>query len=288
MLKKRIITAAILIPLVIFGLLYLPPMVISIIVAFFMLLAAGEFFNLFGWKAYDYRYVIFAITLILLTIFIEYVRLVTPPSVFYSFCGGGLLILAIIGALWWLVAPCFLYRYEKYGRIFSINPVLLAMLTLAPCWASLLLLNTKPNMVLCYLLSMIWAADIGAYFSGKFFGKHLLVPNISPKKTVEGVIGGTIAVWLVTIVFLLSYTNRAALEFNVIAFHLILSTIVSLWAVIGDLFESMLKRQAGIKDSGRLLPGHGGVYDRIDSLIAAAPIFVVGCLLFTLTDLLHT
>jgi len=125
---------------------------------------------------------------------------------------------------------------------------------------------------LFYALSLVWVADIGAYFSGKKFGKNKLAPHISPGKTKEGLVGAVIATSLYTL--LASYyfelsTDRAALL-------VLLSVILTFISVTGDLYISFLKREAGLKDSGNILPGHGGILDRIDSVLAAMPVFVIG------------
>jgi phosphatidate cytidylyltransferase len=126
--------------------------------------------------------------------------------------------------------------------------------------------------MLLYLFSLVWIADIGAYFSGRKFGKHKLAPTISPGKTWEGLVGGLLAnlVWIISVYQLSSGWGLGLPQF------LLISLATSLISVVGDLFESILKREAGVKDSGKLLPGHGGVLDRVDSVIAAAPIFVAG------------
>jgi phosphatidate cytidylyltransferase len=118
----------------------------------------------------------------------------------------------------------------------------------------------------------VWVADIGAYFSGRRFGRHKLAPAISPGKTREGVIGGLMAnlLWMLLVYQFSLGWGLALLPF------LIIGLATSLISVVGDLFESVLKREAGVKDSGKLLPGHGGVLDRVDSVIAAAPIFISG------------
>jgi phosphatidate cytidylyltransferase len=126
--------------------------------------------------------------------------------------------------------------------------------------------------ILLYTLTLIWVADIGAYFSGKRFGRNKLAPGISPGKTWEGVIGGIVCnlIWM-CIVFWLS-NGWGIVFWQFICIGLCASAI----SVVGDLYESILKREAGVKDSGTLLPGHGGVLDRIDGVIAATPVFIFG------------
>lgn len=125
---------------------------------------------------------------------------------------------------------------------------------------------------LFYALSLVWIADIGAYFSGKKYGKNKLAPNISPGKTKEGLVGAVFATSLYTL--LASYyfdldTGKAVLL-------VLLSIILTFISVSGDLYISFLKREAGLKDSGNILPGHGGILDRIDSVLAAMPVFLLG------------
>lgn len=125
---------------------------------------------------------------------------------------------------------------------------------------------------LMYVFLLVWCADSGAYFVGRKFGKHKLAPNVSPNKSIEGLIGGLLTAGVVA---------------GVVGYYLQLSGVALFWflglsaltvgaSVLGDLFESMLKRRAGIKDSGNILPGHGGVLDRIDSLLSATPVFAFG------------
>jgi phosphatidate cytidylyltransferase len=127
-----------------------------------------------------------------------------------------------------------------------------------------------------FALCLIWAADSGAYFIGKYFGKHKLAVKISPKKTVEGLLGGILFAFVTALIFALI----AKVPFNKWLYWSGLVLITVLFSVLGDLFESMLKRRANVKDSGSLVPGHGGVLDRIDSLTAALPVFTLGLLLF--------
>ena len=126
---------------------------------------------------------------------------------------------------------------------------------------------------LMYLFLLVWGADSGAYFVGRKLGKRKLAPEVSPNKSIEGLIGGVITVIIVILFVQFNYLDLTAVEHIL---FLLLSVLTVFSSVQGDLFESMIKRRAGIKDSGRILPGHGGVLDRIDSLLAAAPIFAAG------------
>ncbi len=125
---------------------------------------------------------------------------------------------------------------------------------------------------LFYALALVWVADTGAYFAGKKFGKNKLAPNISPGKTKEGLLGAVIITSLYTLVASYYFeldTGRSALL-------VLLSVILTFVSASGDLYFSFLKREAGLKDSGNILPGHGGILDRIDSVLAAMPVFAVG------------
>ena len=123
-----------------------------------------------------------------------------------------------------------------------------------------------------FLLALVWVADITAYFVGKRFGKNKLAPLLSPGKSREGVIGALLASLVMAIIGLRIFTfdKQASMYF------IGLCVLTALISVVGDLYESLLKRKAGAKDSGTILPGHGGVLDRIDSLTAAAPIYLLG------------
>ncbi len=129
------------------------------------------------------------------------------------------------------------------------------------------------------LLLFIWAADIGAYFTGKAVGRTKLAPTVSPNKTWEGVAGGMVLNGLVGVVAGLTWLKLSGTPLLLL---ILLGVVTGAISIIGDLFISMLKRHVGLKDAGRLLPGHGGVLDRFDSLLAAAPAFLFGRLLFGL------
>jgi len=148
----------------------------------------------------------------------------------------------------------------------------MGIFVLVPCWAALNYIRNQESgfYALLFLFALIWGADIGAYFAGKKWGKHKLAPLVSPGKSVEGFA----AAMLVTFIIAILAAWWTALPVRVWPGCILIALVTVAFSVIGDLFESMLKRQAGLKDSGKLLPGHGGLLDRIDSLTAAAPIFV--------------
>ena len=121
-------------------------------------------------------------------------------------------------------------------------------------------------------MALVWCADSGAYFAGRFFGKHKMLPNVSPKKTMEGLFGGLVTAVIGMLVFLkLGYFGQYGDNYVAVIGAGILAIVMS---VIGDLVESMFKRLSNIKDSGRIFPGHGGMLDRIDSQLAAIPVFI--------------
>ncbi len=175
---------------------------------------------------------------------------------------------------WWMLALIWTFVFPT--RI----PVLLrwlgGALVLVPLYAALVLLYNENAMLLLLALMIVWSADIGAFFVGKRFGRVKLAPSISPGKTWEGVIGGLLLVVLVIIVRSIWVPGDLAV---LVPFCLAVAAI----SIVGDLTVSMFKRTAGVKDSGSLFPGHGGVLDRIDSVAAAAPLFALGLTYLGLT-----
>lgn len=179
---------------------------------------------------------------------------------------------------WLIVAP--LWMKSRWALPKSPAGLAIGALLLLPTWLALVQLRQAGPFTLLGLLAMIWLADIAAYFSGRAFGKNKLAPSISPGKTWEGAIGGGVAVlalglWLATTsVTMLS--EKSVTNFVLLALVLVVLTAIS---IVGDLFESLLKRQAGLKDSSNVLPGHGGVLDRIDSQISTLPLLALVWLL---------
>ena len=188
---------------------------------------------------------------------------------------------ALAGSLLWLGIALFFVVYKFSGQwTLAIRTLifLIGVCVLWICITSMIYLyghTVNGGWVVLYLMSLVWIADIGAYFSGRRFGRIKLAPGISPGKTWEGVIGGlTVNVfWM-----LLIYFQTDLLEIG-LAWFIAIGLATSAISVVGDLFESILKREAGVKDSGKVLPGHGGVLDRFDSVIAAAPVFLSGLFL---------
>lgn len=175
-----------------------------------------------------------------------------------------LLVYAVAALLWLIIVPTWMiagWRVE--------NPLLMCLTgwaVLLPTGLAMLDLHAKGPWVLLMLMGLVWVADIGAYFTGRRFGKNKLAPSISPGKTWEGVAGGMLGASLYVLI-VWYFTSIAMLP----------AMLLAAWwwvglAVIGDLFESLIKRQAGVKDSGALLPGHGGLLDRIDALTSTLPL----------------
>ena len=172
--------------------------------------------------------------------------------------------------------------YPRCSQYWSGNRTikgLFGWLTLVPTWLAFMLLRSSEYtsnsyhgaQLLMFLFLMVWSADVGAYFVGKSMGKHKLLPNVSPGKTLEGFLGGVVCACLLvgTAGYVMAWDSQQ------LAIVLLVTVLITSISVLGDLNESMFKRQAGIKDSGSILPGHGGILDRIDSLTATAPIYAL-------------
>jgi len=181
----------------------------------------------------------------------------------------------LIGAVFWLLVPLWLRR-ARFGadgeRLARMLKLLAASLAVIPAWAALVVLHTAGPLWLLTALAITWGADSGAYFTGRAWGKRKLAPYISPNKTVEGVYGGLVVGVLAGLGFG-GWAGTAAGDLGGLALAA-LATVLA--AVLGDLFESLIKRHAGAKDSSQLIPGHGGLLDRLDAIFAALPVFALG------------
>lgn len=188
-----------------------------------------------------------------------------------------LLPVLLVSIVVWGVLIWLLLRYQPGTQLYTDQPYILrsvSLLILVPAWYALVHLHGEHYGYVFYVIALVAVADIGAYFSGKRFGKTKLAPSLSPGKTREGVYGGLVLTLLWAIFGALISEHYG---FDGVLFVLF-SMLAVVMSVLGDLFESLVKREAGAKDSGTLLPGHGGVLDRIDGLLAALPIFTLGLL----------
>lgn len=285
MLKQRIITALILAPAAILAVFYLPLMYFSTLIVAIVAIGAWEWSAFIGLKTIAKRVAYVAITALLVSI----LWFILPPDTLWLVLGGlqeNALFILWLSVLWWLIAAVLIFSYPMSKSFWSANILIKAVFgwcTLLPTWLAFMVLRSHSYSIdafhgaqlLMFLFLLVWGADIGAYFCGKSFGRRKLMPNVSPGKTVEGFLGGVACAVLLTIGlgFYLHWSQEQFLNASMVA--ILISTV----SVLGDLTESMFKRQAGIKDSGSILPGHGGILDRIDSLTATAPIFALCFLL---------
>ena len=184
----------------------------------------------------------------------------------------------VVGVAWWLLAMWWLRHFEfasdhdTNARMFKLAAGTLAVV---PAWCALALIHgggSNGHRWLLIALMVIWAADSGAYFAGRRFGKRKLSPRISPNKTIEGLLGGMVAAVIVALIGA-PLAGATVAQLPLVALVVVVTVGFS---VVGDLFESLLKRHVGAKDSGDLIPGHGGILDRIDSVLAALPVFALG------------
>ncbi|MEB8431021.1 phosphatidate cytidylyltransferase [Cocleimonas sp. KMM 6892] len=181
----------------------------------------------------------------------------------------------VLGLVWWAFVLVLLAIYEQGTTLYKENKWLLrvaAFFVLIPAWVALISLHQLHPSLVIYLIALVAMADSGAYFAGKAFGKNKLAPELSPGKTREGMLGGLLGASTLSI-FGAWYFELPVQDW---VYFILLSMVVAVMSVAGDLFESLMKREVGQKDSGNILPGHGGILDRVDGLLAALPIFAMG------------
>ncbi|GLS82721.1 phosphatidate cytidylyltransferase [Paraferrimonas haliotis] len=278
MLKQRVATALVLLPLVLLAIFYVPTD--YIIWGFFavFILAGREWGNIISPNCNATRWT-FAITIGLLMFA---VMMLVPVEQYWYLDSLNPILLAIlfVGVAWWLVATLMVFMYPQAANFWRKSPMWLSMfgqLTLLPAFVSLCVLKSMVSqqndyygaLLLLAVFLIVWGADTGAYFAGKRFGKTKLMPNVSPGKTIEGFVGGLALVVVLASVYHYLVPSSEWIPMIIIAL------ITAIASAFGDLTESMFKRNANIKDSGSILPGHGGVLDRIDSLTAALPVFTL-------------
>jgi len=266
MLMQRVLTALVLLPILL-ALVWLAPTP-----WLYLVLAAVGLIMAWEWTAFmglaerrNARLAYLAVTAVMIA------------ATWFSPINGPELSTALLPvAIIWLLMPLRLRRYPESGPVGRPALALGGLLMIASTLISIAALHGLENgpAKLLYTLFVVFAADTGAYFAGRAFGKHKLAPAISPGKTVEGALGGLA---LVAVFALVAGSWVFGLrEPGPIAALVLLSLVVAAVSIVGDLTESMLKRSAGLKDSGNILPGHGGILDRTDSIVAAVPVMVLG------------
>jgi phosphatidate cytidylyltransferase len=264
-LKQRVITALIMLPVFLAGLFATSVFGFALFTGGIIAVAAWEWARLGGVEAQWQRCAYAALILLILVVLYP----------------GPALPLLVLACFFWLGAAWLVMRWPAGRLQWEQSWVrLLAGLVLLPAaWASLLLMrnshvNLLPDLpaslLVLYVFLIVWAADIGAYFSGKAWGRRKLAPAVSPGKSIEGALGGLLAVALLPLLLKILVDG---LTFGNWFLLTLVSVVVAAISIIGDLFESLAKRSVGLKDSSQILPGHGGIMDRIDSVTAAAPIF---------------
>lgn len=272
MLKSRVITAAIMLVLLLAALFYLPPLAWSVLVLVMVMQGTAEWARLsvlssLNAKIYWGLTLAFMLALLALDANSSAQQQLTLHLIVYLFSA----------VLWLVVVPAWLMLGLQVRQ-----PLLMACvgwMVLVPTGLAMIdLREAAPSpWVLLFVMGLVWIADSAAYFAGRKFGKTKLAPSISPGKTWEGVAG---AIAGVSIYVVLVWTFSA--EFS--RLQILPALMITAWwwvvlAVMGDLFESAIKRQAGVKDSGSLLPGHGGLLDRIDALTSTLPLAALALLL---------
>ena len=276
MTKTRLLAALIMAPIAILTVLFVSTPVLAALSAVLFLVALWEWLKLAEIDDTLSRSVLLLCNVVVMVALVWGSR---------SAQGGSFALLqlvVLIGVAWWLLAMAWMKHYhfasdhDSHARAFKL---LAGTLAVIPAWCALGLIHaSQPNghQWLLLALFLVWSADTGAYFAGRHFGgkffKRKLAPRISPNKTIEGLIGGLLLALVVAMIGALLIGARSD-QLPGIA---LVALVTVLFSVVGDLFESLLKRHVGAKDSGDLIPGHGGVLDRVDSVLAALPVFALG------------
>jgi len=251
--KQRIITAVIALLALLLVLFVVPAWAAFAVIVVVMLGGAWEWSAFLGTES--------------MTVRLTYVATIAALLAAVSFLTVDVSMILQGAMLWWVAALIWTFFFPTAIP----TPVrwLVGAIVLVPLYLALILLYTAEPLILLFALLIVWVADSGAFFAGKTMGRVKLAPRISPGKTWEGVIGGLVAVVLLTLL-------RSIWVDTDLTVFIPFCLAVACISIVGDLTVSMFKRTAGLKDSGNLFPGHGGVLDRIDSVAAAAPLFALG------------
>ena len=262
MLIKRLLTAVVLIPLVVLATLRFESSEFAIAMMPVLVICSWEYGGLIKMK----RWITKSFYVLALTINAYYVNQM-------SFL---LMPVLIVTLLWWLINSFWIINFPRHTRSWYSHPatrIINGFFFFVPLLVALTTLHQIDSTLVLLLLVLVWAADSGAYLVGRTLGKNKLLPNVSPGKTVEGAVGGILFSFGAMLIYVRFGLENA--DFTQYFFYGVLSLVTAYASILGDLFESLHKRIAGVKDSGVLVPGHGGLFDRIDSLTASAPIFLL-------------
>lgn len=270
MLKQRIITGLILAITFLCAIVFLPTEALAMVLAVVMMIAAWEWTRLAVLKPFECLLFYLAMALGMWGLYCFPDALQIDQWLLWS------------SLLWWSGITVIILRYKPVDvdhsqGIVRLSKAMMGLIALLPAWWALVQLHSYADygyQFFIFAFLIVWFADVGAYFAGKSLGKRKLAPNVSPGKTIEGMLGGLISVVALSFAASLWFGFSGQKQ----ALFILMCGVIAVYSVFGDLFESLLKRQAGMKDSSQLLPGHGGVLDRIDSVLAAAPLFLFGLL----------
>jgi len=257
-LKERVITAIVLAAVLLGVMLGLPPVATVWLLTVLVLIGAWEWAGFIGkdTKATRAAFTVAVATALVACLY------------FYTSIPNFVFIVVTVALVWWFIA--FLWLCLAPGRVTPVTAAMAGFLSLVPCWLALVhvTFSTQSTRWVLFTLALVWAADTGAFFAGRWLGRVPLAPRVSPKKTWEGALGGMVTSAVVAWI-------AAKWVFAVDAWPFVMTCVaIAALSIVGDLTESMLKRAAGLKDSGTMFPGHGGMLDRIDSVTAAAPALV--------------
>lgn len=272
MTRIRTLAALVMAPAAIAAILLLPTGWLMVLAAVVLLLGLWEWLELAGVEDSVARFALLVAHLAVM------VGLVWASRSGNGFSLVLFLLASAVGVAWWLASLLWLRHTDfargplGYSRMVKLAAGALAMI---PAWAAVGFIHAgEPHgdRWLLVALFVVWGADTGAYFVGRKLGRRKLAPRVSPNKSVEGMLGGLVVGVCVGLLVALS----TGIPVDRLPGLALVCVVAALFSVIGDLFESLLKRQAGVKDSGTLIPGHGGVLDRLDGVLAALPAFALG------------
>jgi len=269
MLKTRILTVALILPLFLAALFYLPAILWGALLLVLTVIGAQEWCKLAKFSVKNTT-----LYLILTTLLGGELLFLLSEAIVVDLYSPSFITVYALSFIFWIVGAPLLLR-TGYPLKSPLVMMLIGWFVLVPTCLALYQLREISPLILLGLMATIWISDTAAYFAGRSFGKHKLAVTISPGKTWEGVIGALIAVLIYALVW-----NYLTEEKFLTVFLVPLLLVLVVLGVIGDLFESLVKRHAGVKDSGNLLPGHGGILDRIDALTSTLPVAMLAFLVF--------